>query len=291
MYPAQIDHFVAPRDVASALAERARLGDGALFLAGGMSAMQAIKSRLLRPTAVIDLNGVDELRSIEVAPDRATIGGMTRYREVAAAGALDGGLEALRDAAGHVGDRQVRNRGTIGGSVCWNYMSACMPAVILALDAEVELAAPDGSRRRLAARDFLGGPLETAREDDELLIAIHLPRPAATGSAYRKWGLVTDALPVVGCASRVTLASGGRLADPRISISGLATGPIRLDAAEKALAGADADDREAIRRAIAEAAEAVETHDDLWATASYRRLLIETLGAEVIAKAVARAGA
>ena len=199
MFPARIQEYLRPRSVAEALAAITRYDAGdAIFLAGGQSAMQAIKSRMLRPQCVVDLQGIAELKGVSVSNGALTIGAMTRYVEIAGHGQLDGAFAALRDATSHVGDRQVRNRGTIGGSVCWNYVAACTPTAVLATGGRMNLIATSGATRSLAADDFLLGPLETARQDDELLLSVSWDAPAArTGSAYAKWGLVTDALPVI----------------------------------------------------------------------------------------------
>ena len=111
--------------------------------------------------------------------DGVRIGPMTRYVEIARDERLSGACAALRDAAQRVGDRQVRNRGTIGGSLCWNYIAACMPPTAIGLGAQLELTAAGGGTRTLAAEDFIGGPLETAREENEILTAIAIPAASA----------------------------------------------------------------------------------------------------------------
>src|SRR5690606_27134501 len=125
--------------------------------------------------------------------------------------ALQGAYEALVDAGSHVGDRQVRNRGTIGGSLCWNYVAACMPPTSIAVGASVELMDGAGRIRTLPAEEFLKGPLETELQPGEILTAIMLPVAAKrTGSAYRKWGLGTDALPISGVGALIELDEAGR---------------------------------------------------------------------------------
>ena len=290
MYPAPIDEYVRPATVADALAALGRYDEGdAVFVAGGQSLMQAVKARLLRPRCLIDLQAVEGLSGIDVGGEGLRIGPMTRYAEIARDERLGGACAALGDAARHIGDRQVRNRGTIGGSLCWNYVAACMPPVAIGLGATLELTAADGSARSLAAEDFLGGPLETAREENEILTAIALP-PAQgnAGSAYRKWGLVTDALPVIGVCVALEVADG-RCAGARVAIGGLGGGPQRAGAAEAALAGVAPGDDDAIAAAMDAAAEEIETQGDLWADSDYRKQLIRSLGAEVTASAFARA--
>ena len=292
MYPAPIDEYVRPETVADALAALGRYEEGdAVFIAGGQSLMQAVKARLVRPRCLIDLQGVDGLSGIEVGAEGVRIGPMTRYAEIARDSRLGGAWGALGDAARRVGDRQVRNRGTVGGSLCWNYVAACMPPTAIGLGAELELTAADGSTRSMAAEDFLGGPLETARQENEILTAIAIPAAQGNaGSAYRKWGLVTDALPVIGVCVALE-AEGGRCTAARVAVGGLAGGPQRSGAAEAALAGVAADDDAGIAAAMDAAAGEIETQGDLWADSDYRKQLIRSLGAEVAASAFARAAA
>lgn len=290
MYPAVIEDYVRPGTVAEALEALGRYDSGdALLLAGGQSVMQAVKTRLLQPRCVVDLQAISELRGVSADGSGLSIGPMTPYAALAGEGSFDGAYQALRDAASRVGDRQVRNRGTIGGSLCWNYIAACMPPVALALGMEMELTGPGGSRT-VAAGDFIGGPLETAREDDEILVSLKLAAaPANSGSAYKKWGLVTDALPVIGVCAMITTDGSGACASARVAVGGLGDGPRRSAAAESGLTGASAGDSDAIAAALQAASDEIETQSDMWADADYRKLLIRSLGADVVASAFARA--
>ena len=292
MFPARIQEYVRPRTVAEALAAVARYAAGeAIFLAGGQSAMQAIKSRMLHPQCIVDLQSVDELKGIVHNNGALTIGAMTRYVDIMRDEQLSGAYAALRDAAGHVGDRQVRNRGTVGGSLCWNYVAACTPTVVLALGGTLNLLAADGGKRSLVADDFLLGPLETARRDDEILLSVSWPSPAPrSGSAYKKWGLVTDALPVIGVAVLVTLDAHGQCSAARITLAGLADGAQRARSGETKLIGSRGDNA-AIDAAMGAIADAAETHSDMSADAAYRKQLIRTIGREVALRAFARAQA
>jgi carbon-monoxide dehydrogenase medium subunit len=289
MYPAIIENYDAPKSVEEALQALAERGSESCFVAGGQSLMQAIKARVLSPKSLIDLQHVTELEGIEYNQGAVRIGAMTRYRDIAAAEQLDGAYQALRDAAIHVGDRQVRNRGTIGGSLCWNYIAACMPPTCMGIGASLDLVSKAG-KRSLLAEQFLHGPLETARRDDEIVVAINLPAaPIMSGSAYKKWGLVTDALPVVGVCAYIELGDDSRCRVARLAIGGLATGPRRAESGEKGLIGVLANEGQAISKAAEAAAASTETQSDIWADADYRKKLIETLGREVIVAAFARA--
>ncbi len=290
MFPKPIESYVAPRTVQEALHAMADQQGNALFIAGGQSLMQAIKSRLVSPRGLIDLQGVTELKGITKDQDGIRIGAMTRYRDIAADARLNEGYAALRDAASHVGDRQVRNRGTIGGSLCWNYLAACMPPTCIGLGAQVELSNTRGARRTLRVEDFLRGPLETARGEDELLLAVKLPTPPArSGSAYKKWGLVTDALPVIGVCAYLELDDAGKCTTARLAVGGLATGPRRAVRGERALIGEAAGDKEGIAAAADAASADIDTQSDQWADAHYRKVLIAALTRDVVATAFARA--
>ncbi len=289
MFPVAIEEYRRPKTLSEARSALAGYDpDDIVMLAGGQSIMQAIKARMVRPRCIVDLQDLTELKGVR-RDGGLTIGALTRYVAIAEDASLTGGYAALRDAAQHVGDRQIRNRGTIGGSVCWNYVASCLPAVVLGLDATVNLLAADGGERQVAIDDFLIGPLETARRPDELLVSLSLPGyGVGTGSAYRKWGLVTDALPVVGVCVLVTLAADGTCGAVRVSLSGLAAGAQRAPDAEAILLGSDGGDA-AISAAFAAAAAAADAQADKWADSAYRRQLIVGLGREVAATAFDRA--
>jgi aerobic carbon-monoxide dehydrogenase medium subunit len=289
VYPAPIEHYDRPATIEEAVAA-IDSGDGAVLLAGGQSLMQAMKSRLLQPRRIVDLQGVAALKGVSTGADGGlVIGAMTRYVELAGESRLGSAYAALADAAAHVGDRQVRNRGTIGGSLCWNYIAACMPAVALGLGATLHLVSAEGSRS-LPAEDFLRGPLETARQESELLVSVALPSPPPrTGSAYRKWALLSDGLPVIGACVLVSTDAADTCSAARVAFGGLATGPRRSRAAEGMLHGCHGGELERISAAMDAAAEELETQDDLWADTAYRKQLIRSLGAEVAASAFARA--
>ncbi len=289
MFPAKIDDYVRPKTVAEALEAIARYGDDeAMFVAGGQSLMQAVKSRMVRPSCLVDLQSIAELRGIDLGQG-LTIGAMTRYVEIAECETLPRAYAALNDAAQHVGDRQVRNRGTIGGSICWNFVASCMPAVVLGLNGTVVLASSKGSTREVVAEDFILGPFETAREKDEILLSISWPAPPAhCGSAYKKWGLVADAVPVIGVCVSVTLAAGDTCESARVALSGLADGAQLAPAGAVALVGTDGSDK-AIAEAMAAVADSVETHSDHWADGEYRRQLIRGIGTEAAHCAFQRA--
>ena len=290
MYPAPIEAYFVPKTVEEALRHRADAGEDAVFIAGGMSLMQAMKARLVTPRVLIDLNEVEELSGLARGPRGVTVRPLTRYRELARTTALRGALQAIGDAAATVGDRQVRNAGTIGGSLCWNYVASCMPSVCLCLDATLVLTSLAGAERVVSIDEFLIGPLETALRDDELLIEIKFPpsNDRGTGSAYRKIGATVDGLPIVGIAASIEVDEAGLCVNARFSVGGILPTAQRFDGLREILCGRPATD-EAFAGAARAAADAIETQTDQLASAHYRKVLIRTLGRDVLAEAYARA--
>ncbi|MEM7543451.1 MAG: FAD binding domain-containing protein [Pseudomonadota bacterium] len=291
MFPAEIEHYFRPQSVGEIHKLLANYPEGdATLIAGGQSLMQAIKSRMLRPVCLIDLQDVADLQGIDNA-NGLTIGAMTRYAVIAGYDEIPVAYAAIRDAASHVGDRQVRNRGTIGGSVCWNYVASCMPTVVLGTNGCLRISGADGEVREVAADDFFFGPFETACGEDEILLSVSWPTPSGkSGSAYKKWGLATDALPVVGMCVSLSLDGGNICNDARVAIAGLADGGQLVTAGGAALLGFDGNP-EAIGPVTAAVIDSVECQSDHWASAVYREQLIRNLGAEVIERAYQRATA
>lgn len=291
MYPVPIEQYYRPTSIREAIELATEASGECFFVAGGMSLMQAIKSRMIAPDCLIDLNGIDELRGITVSESGIRIGAMTRYRELAESDEDLAPYNALSDAAAHVGDRQVRNRGTIGGSLSWNYISACSPAATLACAATVEVLRANGNTDSISIDDFLIAPMTTALDEGDLLTAVVLPQPPTTsGSAYKKWGMVTDAIPVVGVAIHLELDSAGNSSSGRFVVCGLDNGPLRSSAAEHILtSGIDVTDKAALKACAAAAADEITTTGDHRISAKYKTQLIFQLGTEVLLKAAERA--
>jgi len=291
MYPAPIEQYHRPRSVHEARQAAVDAQGESMYLAGGMSLMQAIKSRIISPGCVIDLNDVDELKGISEVDGVIRIGAMTRYRTIAENAASLGPFQALSDAAANVGDRQVRNRGTLGGSLAWNHINACSPIAALASGASLEILRNNGASETVGIDDFLLGPLTTDLDEGDLLLSVDLDPPnAAAASAYRKWGIVQDAVPVIGVGVFLELDPGGRCARARFAVGGLPNGPQRSTDAEARLTeGLDLDDSAALRSCAATAAAQLETDSDPWISADYKDHLIERLGTEMLITAVKRA--
>ena len=179
-----------PDSVAAAIALRAGAADGS-YLAGGMTLLPTLKQRLASPSDLIDLAGVTGLTGIEVTADRVTIGAMTRHAEVAASEQIKGSIPALAFLASQIGDTQVRNRGTLGGSVANSDPSADYPAAVIGLGATLQT-----DHRTIAAEDYFQDLFQTALEEGELIRSIAFPIPRR--AAYRKFPNPASRYAVVG---------------------------------------------------------------------------------------------
>ena len=213
--------YVKPASVADAVKA---LGDeDAQAIAGGQTLIPTLKARLAQPTALVDLSGIAEMKGITVAADRVTIGGGTRHAEVERSAELRRTFPALTELAGQIGDPQVRNRGTIGGSVANNDPAACYPAAVLGTGATVITNA-----REIAADEFFDGMFTTALEEGEIVTGVRFPVPEK--AAYAKF--VQPASRFALTAAFVAQFAGG----VRVAITGASeSGVFRWTEAERAL--------------------------------------------------------
>jgi carbon-monoxide dehydrogenase medium subunit len=276
--------YHAPTSVAEAIEKLGALGEDAKLLAGGQSLIPILALRLSRFAHLIDLGRVAELRGITQPGGALRIGAMTtqaaalRSPEVARAQPL------VARAVKLVGHFQIRNRGTLGGSIAHADPAAEAPAVALALDAELEIAGPEGARR-VPARDFFVSTWTTAVAANEVLTAIHFPaRAPRSGFAIEEVARRCGDFALAGAACAVALDELGAVASVRIALLGLAPAARRAERAEAALRGARAGavDLAAIGRA---ACDDMEPNDDVHASADYRR----RVGAHLVERALAKA--
>src|SRR5271155_3308172 len=179
MYPRPIERFFAPTTVTEALQLLGEYRGNAKLIAGGQSLMPMLKVRLLEAQCLIDLNRVQALAEIREDKDGLTLGAMVRHADVEANPFIRANYPILADAARVIGDPQIRNRGTIGGSLVHADPAADYPAVVMALDARLTLTKSSAESRTIQASEFFLSPMITAISDDELLTAIRLPKPAA----------------------------------------------------------------------------------------------------------------
>src|SRR5262245_31429935 len=280
MFPAPFDYY-KPATIVEALGLLAQHGDEAKILAGGHSLIPAMKLRLARPSVVVDIGGIKELNYIREQAGRIAIGAMTTHRAIEASALLREKCPLLPEVASHVGDTQVRNRGTIGGSLVHADPAADWPAAILALDAELEIAGPSG-RRVVRATDFFVGLMQTTVNAGEILCEIRVP---ATGRsvAYVKTEQKASGFALAG----VAVVADGKAGAARIGITGVNVTPYRARASEQALG--QKRDAAAIEAASMHAAADTEALSDIHASAEFRRHLARVNTQRALSTALARA--
>jgi len=267
-----------------ALAKLQAAGAGAKIIAGGHSLIPLMKLRLSEPRCLIDVTRVPELRGIHESGGRITIGAATTHHEVASSPALQRRCPVLADAASMIGDQQVRNRGTIGGSLAHSDPSADYPAVMLALDADLQLAGPKG-RRIVKAQDFFQDLLTVDLAADEILAAIELtPIPTA---AYAKLVQRASHYAIVGVAAAIQVTSG-TIASARLGLTGASSHAQRLTDVEQALVGrpASTDTIDAASKLAGVGLENVNA--DIHASEEYRRAMIAVFARRALRAALAR---
>jgi aerobic carbon-monoxide dehydrogenase medium subunit len=280
MYPANFD-YARPATVDEAIALLAKHGDAAKVLAGGHSLIPAMKLRLAQPRVVVDIGRIETLNYVREARGAIAIGAMTTHAEIESSPLLRDRSPLLPETASHIGDMQVRNKGTIGGSLAHADPAADYPAAILALEAEIDLAGPRG-RRTVKASAFFVDLLQTAIEPNEILTEIRVPATAKS-VAYVKTEQKASGFALVGVAAIV----GGDLV--RIGITGVAAKAYRAAAVEQLLAGQRTPTAQAIALAAAHAADGVEPLSDIHASAEFRAHLAEVNTRRAIERALARA--
>ena len=241
MYPASFD-YSAPSTIDEAVRLLAEHGENAKLLAGGHSLLPLMKLRFAQPTHVVDLRRIPSLRGIRRDGNVLSIGAMTTYAELAASRELFDSAAAIVDAASQVGDPQVRNRGTIGGSVAHADPAADMPSVMLALGASFVAQGTSG-KRFVAAGEFFRDLFMTALSPGEVLVEIRVPVSASrAGSAYAKHPHPATRYALVGVAAAIELERmSDRVQRVHVAVSGLASTPLRAIAVEEALTGIVAD--------------------------------------------------
>lgn len=279
--------YAAPASLSEAVALLAA-GDGAARpLSGGQSFLPVMAFRLAEPALLVDLRKIPDLRGVEVSASGVRIGAMTRWRDILDSAALKEAAPLLPEAIEHVAHYQVRNRGTIGGSLAHADPAAEMPAVALALDAVIEVVGSKG-KRDVAAGDLFTGPLMTSLAHDEIIVAVRLPAwPKGRAYAFEEFARRRGDFALAGVAVRYDVDAQGRAKDVRVSALSVADTPIRLKKAEAALEG-HAVDAGAIAAASAAASAEVDPAGDIHASARYRKALVGTLLGRALERAAAR---
>lgn len=289
MIPAAFD-YVRPADLEEALGIlRDRAGEAKL-LSGGYSLLPLLKLRLAQPELLVDLKGVAGLDGIVHTDDDIRIGGRVTHRRILEDEGLAGSLPMMREAASGIGDPQVRNWGTIGGSVAHADPSSDWPAVLLALHASIVLRSA-GGERVVPARGFFLDTFVTQIEPTEVLTEIRIPHPARrSGGAYQKLERRAGDFSTVGAAVQIAMGDDGRIASIGIGLTAVADAPFAATEAEKVLKGATPGD-ELIGEAAAMAAKQSKPVTDSHGPADYKRAMVVEMTKRAVRAALQRAGA
>jgi CO/xanthine dehydrogenase FAD-binding subunit len=282
--------YAAPSTVGEAVSLLQQHGSEAKILAGGQSLMPLLNMRFARPTALIDLRRVAELDTIREENGGLAIGAMTTKRAVERSAIIESRQPLLHEATLWIAHPQIRNRGTVGGSMAHADPAAEYPAVALATGAEFRAVGP-GGERTVAAEDFFVTYLTTALDENEVLTEVRVPAlPERTGWSIQEVARRRGDFAMVGTAVTLTLDGTGRFSDARIVLFGVGPTPLRARGAERVVVGeapGEAIFAEAGRKANEELDEPL---SDVHASAEYRRALVQVLTRRGLAEAAGRAG-
>jgi carbon-monoxide dehydrogenase medium subunit len=261
---------------------------GARPLAGGQSIVNVLKLRAAEVEALVDISRLEELRFVSVEPGRLEIGAGMRYRELAESADVRSALPVVAAIASRLVDVQVRNRGTIGGNVCYHDPGSNFPPLLVALGATLRLAGPGGREREVAAEEFFVGPFQTALGNGELLRSVVLPVPGdGAGIGYQSLQLGVDSWALARAAAVVR--GNGTIEEARVVVSAVGPRPARQRAIEERLRG-QAADSDAIERATAGDLEDVDPPSDSHASAEYRIEMARVMARRAVAQALGTKG-
>jgi CO/xanthine dehydrogenase FAD-binding subunit len=288
MKPVQFE-YDDPRTVDEALDLLARHGDGCKVLAGGQSLVPLMNFRLARPDRLIDINGIDSMAYIRRDDKNLVIGAISRHADVEHSKVVADSSPLLAEAIGWVGHSQIRNRGTVGGSVAHADPAAELPAVFAALDATLHLRSKRGSRA-LAWNQFFVSEFTTALAPDEIVTEVAVPvQDESTGTAFVEYARRHGDFALGGAAVTVKLGRDGRCERVTIALLSAGPAPVRAEAAERQLRGVLLNES-SIRAAAAEAVKGLHPTADLHGSTEYRVTLLRTMTERGLAKAAERAG-
>ena len=257
-------------------------------IAGGQSLVPMLAFRLAQPTLLVDLRKLADLRGIKISQKGVTLGAMVRWREIEDDERLDAAHPLLKAAVAHIAHYQIRNRGTVGGSLAHADPAAEMPAIAMTCDAEIAVVGKSGARV-IQAADFFQGALTTALTADEIIVEVRLP----AWPAGRRWGFEEFArrrgdFAIAAAALFYDQSADGKARNAHVGVAGVADRPLRLPSVEDVLNGR-AVDQATIAEADAAASAAVDPQDDIHASAAYRRALVGTMVERALKRAAARA--
>jgi carbon-monoxide dehydrogenase medium subunit len=278
--------YACPATINEAVALLAGAAGDARPLAGGQSLVPMMAFRIAQPSLLVDLRRLPGLKEIKIGADGVRIGAMVRWRDILDDRRLDTVHPLLKEAVTHVAHYQIRNRGTVGGSLAHADPASEMPGIAQTCDAAISVIGPNGMRA-IAAKDFFKGALTTALEPSEIITEVHLP----AWPAGRRWGFLEFArrrgdFAMAGIALFYDI-QGGKVANAHIGVIGVGDHQRRLPKAEAFLNGRAVDEALAVKVGEAAAAE-VEPQQDIHASAAYRRALTGTLTERALKAAMVR---
>lgn len=280
MIPVAFD-YARPRSLDEALGLLAAHGEDAKLLAGGHSLIPAMKLRLAQPKILIDIGGIGDLRSINQQDGKIAIGALTTHYEIESSDLLKQSCPLLPEVAGKIGDMQVRNKGTIGGSCVHADPAGDWPAAMLALDAEFEVVGRNGNRT-IAAKDFFVGMLTSAIGPDEILKVIRVPATAKS-AAYVKFAQKASGFAIAGVAAIVDK----QRKEVAVGVTGVAPAAYRAASVEASLRGSDLSSA-TIASAAEKAADGVDPLSDIHASAEFRAHLARVQAKRALELAASR---
>lgn len=280
--------YVAPTSLTEAVSFLGAHPDDAKLVAGGHSLIPLMKLRLAAPRYLVDLARIPDLKYIRETNGVLEIGALTTHFEIESSSVVRKSLLALAETAALIGDVQVRNRGTIGGSMAHADPAADYPALILALNSEIVATGPKG-QRTIPASDLFVDLMTTSLDSNEVITQVRIPIPTAgTGVAYEKFPHPASRYAIVGVAGVVRLNPNGTCAQVAIGVTGAGPKPSRASAAESLLVGSNLDEA-TLRKAGVAASEETETSGDIHASEEYRKHLVEEFTVRALRRAIDRA--
>ena len=285
MIPGAFEYF-APRTLADAVKYLAEHRDDVKILSGGQSLLPLMKMRLSKPAFVLDIGRIPGLDTITEEGSSLLVGAMVTHTEIEDSKLLQGKCPLLPQTATTIADVQVRNRGTLGGSIAHADPAGDWPAAALALDAEVKVAGPSGERW-VKCEDFFLGLLMSVLEPDEIVTALKFPSTGNDKTAYLKAAPRSSGFAVVGAAVRLSLDGSGACARAAVGITGVTDKAYRAERTEQMLTGKKLN-AAVIEQAAAEATRNVDAIEDINSSAEYRRHLTQVYVARALQDALRR---
>lgn len=286
MYPASFEYHRAAT-VEEAVGLLTRYKDDAKLLAGGHSLIPMMKLRLAQPKHLVDIGRIAGLSDIREEGGQLVIGALTTHYAVESSALVRQRCAVLAEAAAMIGDPQVRNHGTIGGSLAHADPAADWPAVMLALGAELRAVGPRGART-IRAKEFFKDLFTTALRPDEVLTEVRIPAGAHSGAAYVKHPHPASRFAVVGVAAAVTLDGAGKCTASHVGVTGVGSHAVRAKGVEAMLAGKVLD-AGTVQAAAQRAADGIEINADLQGSVEYKAHLARVYARRALEKAVQRA--